>query len=178
MFKRFWKRQGLKGTLIAAAIILAAIVVGGNMLRHGAATGGSVTAHSGRYSYTIPKGWTNHSPCGKTPVSGRGFTDDGCPRPDDNAPAGAYLVSQPVAAGTTAEDVAATLAGRVTGYQPCAASAGADACLRAGGHPDQKGELKVRVDKTLAIAMLCLRTDRSDIQRGCDLVWNHIKITS
>lgn len=178
MFSRFWRGRGPKGRLVVVLVVVAVVGICGYSALHRAATGGSVAAKSNRFTYSIPKGWIYHAPCDVTPVHAAGVTNEGCARPPGEATAGAYLLSQPVAQGTTAADVADALAGQVTGYQPCAAGAGAVACLRASGHSDQKGELRVRVDKTLAIAMLCLRTDRSDVQRGCDVVWNHIRITS
>jgi hypothetical protein len=109
-------------------------------------------------------------------MTGAGLTDDGCTRLDAGSEAGAYLMSLTVAAGRSPTEVANELATRVVGYQSCTSGHPEGACLRSTAHSTERGELRVRVDKTLAVVMLCLRTDRSDIQRGCDVVWNHVHI--
>jgi len=145
---------------------------------HGSATGGTVGAKSGGYTYDQPRGWDHRSPCESRRITAPGLVDDGCTRPDMGADAGVYLASQAIAAGRTAAELAGQLAGTVTGYQPCANGGGEGACLRETANPEHKGVLRVRMFKTLAVVVVCLRTDRLDITRGCDLVFNHVKVAS
>jgi hypothetical protein len=162
----------------AVIAVVAVVLVGGYALLHGNASGGTVGAKSGGYTFDVPKGWDHREPCQAGPLTGNGLVDDGCTRPDMKADAGVYLRSQAVAAGRTPAEVAAALAPGITGYEPCTSEVADGACLRGTGNRGQKGELRVKVFKTLAVVVLCLRTDRSDVMRGCDLVWNRIHVTS
>jgi hypothetical protein len=103
--------------------------------------------------------------------------DDGCTKPSLRDEAGVYLLSQAIAAGRTAAELAEQLAGTVKGYQPCS-TRGEGACLRSATNPDHKGVLRVRTFKTLAVVVVCLRTDQLAVDQGCDLVFNHIKVSS
>ena len=80
-------------------------------------------------------------------------------------------------AGRTAAELAEQLAGTVKGYQPCS-TRGEGACLRSATNPGHKGVLRVRTFKTLAVVVVCLRTDQRSVDQGCDLVFNHVKATS
>ena len=91
---------------------------------------------------------------------------------------GIDVSSQAIAAGRTAAELAEQLAGTVKGYQPCPGRGGEGACLRSTANADHRGVLRVRVLKTLAVVVVCLRTDQLSVDRGCDLVFNHIKVTS
>ncbi|SRR6266545_880906 len=163
--------------VVLLVAVIAVFALGYSMVR-GSATGGAVAAASGGYTYDVPKGWDHRSPCHTIPLHQAGLADDGCTKPDLNADAGGYLMSMAVEPGRTGADVASALATSVTGYELCTSQVSDGACLRNAAHHDQKGELRVRVFKTLAVVVLCLRTDRSAIVRGCDVVWNHVHVTS
>lgn len=163
-------RPVLKRVLLVVAV--AALAFAAYSLVRGVAAGDTVRTGSG-YSYAVPQGWHHRLPCDRKPFTGGGYTDDGCARPDPSNEAGAYLVSSPVAADRSANDVADALSAQVTGYRPCTGEGG---CLRSVANPGQRAEVRVRVDRGRAVAMLCLRSDRSDVARGCDVVWNHISI--
>ena len=52
---------GWRGTLVVIALAAAVVFA----LAHGTATGGTVAAKHGGYSYDQPKGWDHRSPCGE-----------------------------------------------------------------------------------------------------------------
>jgi hypothetical protein len=160
----------------AALLIVPVLVcaVGYSMVQ-GPETGGTVTAKSGGYTYAEPKDWAHRTPCGDGRVNSPGVLDDGCTKPDLNAEAGVYLLSQAVAAHRTVTELAQQLAGTVKGYQPCSGRGGEDACLRSTTDADHRGQLRVRLFKTFAVVVVCLRIDRMEVARGCDLVFNGIK---
>lgn len=176
IFGALWRRGGWwRAALLIVPVLLCA--VGYSMVR-GSETSGTVSAKSGGYTFAEPQGWAHRTPCGDGRVASPGVLDDGCTKPDLGADAGAYLLSQAVAAHRTATELAAQLAGSVKGYQPCPGRGGEDACLRSTANPDHKGAVRVRLFKTFAVVMVCLRTDRMDITRGCDLIFNGIKPAS
>jgi hypothetical protein len=161
----------LKRVLLIVAIAALAFVA--YALLRGVSGGDTVRTGSG-YTYAVPQGWRHWLPCDRNPFTAAVYTDDGCTRPDPAGDAGAYLVSLPVATGRSATDVADELSARVTGYRACTGEGG---CLRSVAQPGQRAEVRVRVEHGRAVAMLCLRVDRSDVARGCDVVWNHIDLT-
>lgn len=159
----------MKRVLLVLGVAALALVAYG--LVRGVAAGDTVRTGSG-YSYAVPQGWRHRLPCDRHPFSAGGYTDDGCTRPDPADEAGAYLVSLPVAAGRSATDVADQLSAQVTGYRACTGEGG---CLRSVAHPGQRAEVRVRLDRGRAIALLCLRVDKADVARGCDVVWNRVR---
>src|SRR2546421_10795502 len=165
-------RLGWRGTLVVIALAVAVIYA----LAHGSATGGTVAAKHGGYSYDKPKGWDHRTPCGEGRVNSPGVLDDSCTKPSMREEAGVYLLSQAIAAGHTAAELAGQLAGTIKGYQPCPGRGGEGACLRSTANADHRGVLRVRVLKTLAVVVVCLRTDQRSVDQGCDLVFNHITV--
>jgi hypothetical protein len=184
---RFWRRNGWKGVIAVAAVVVAAAGIAIYSVVHQPETGGTVSAHRpdrpGRvdpgpgYAFDLPRGWAHDPNCGSGWISTIPF-GDGCTKPDGKADAGVYLLSQQVAVDRPATDVAAELAPNVTRYRPCAGSSGEIVCLENPAQPAQKGQLRVRVYRTLAVIVLCVGTERGAILRGCDLVWTHIHVGS
>ena len=181
---RFRNRYGWQGIAAVSAAALCLVAIGVYSVLHLASSGGSVAAASGRYAYEIPKGWTYRVPCNDTPVSGRDLVHDGCTRPPDfSGGAGVYLMS--VANQTQAASILGELSSGVAGYGFCSTAHEATeddpsstACLQSTSQPQQKGEMRVRMFGSTVVVELCLRTDQPDIEKGCDFVWAHIRLTS
>ena len=131
-----------------------------------------------------PYGWDRLNYCSSLPI--RDGLDGACLRPDPNADAGAYVAvfSIDPTENQTAPDLARSLGDRVIGYDACGARAvpggegdNAFACLQHHDSPERKAELRLRLQKTVAVMVLCVRTERSEIRKGCDIVWERMHIT-
>jgi len=174
MVRSLWRRGGwARGSLVLVPVLVIAVVYS---KARGSDTGGTVTAKSRGYTYEQPKGWHNHEPCGDGRIASPGVMDDGCTKPELQAEPGVYLLSQAIAANRTPGELSQHFAGTVKGYQACTSKVGEDACLRNTANPDYKGVVRIRMFKERAVIVVCLRTDQPSISRGCDLVYDHVKL--